>query len=211
MNGLKKLLYGFCMTYLLAVLLFPVSAFAEQSTTLTATVPSSHSVRLVIGENGTVTVNGTEYEGDQTIQVERLAEQSYLIQAEDGWRIESVTYGQDGQAAEVTLTDSVFTAPALNQDGNVLTVTIEEDPDWTGSETETETEPETEEESEDGSESETETETGTGSTGNGSQKGSGSGSVKTGDETPVGLSVMAGLLSLAVAAGCLVTLRRRTK
>lgn len=112
---------------------------------------------------------------------------------------------------EVTLTDSVFTAPALNQDGNVLTVTIEEDPDWTGSETETETEPETEEESEDGSENETETETGTGSTGNGSQKGSGSGSVKTGDETPVGLSVMAGLLSLAVAAGCLVTLRRRAK
>lgn len=138
MNRVKKLLYGFCMAYLLAVLFFPVSAFAEQSTTLTATVPSSHSVRLVIGEHGSVEINGETYSGTRTVRVERLEEQSYLIRAEEGWRIKSVTYGQEGQAEEVSLEDSVFTAPALNQDGNVLAVTIEEDPDWTGTETESE-------------------------------------------------------------------------
>lgn len=37
------------------------------------------------------------------------------------------------------------------------------------------------------------------------------GAVKTGDEAPIEISIMGSLLSLAVAAGCAVTLRRRAK
>lgn len=112
-------------------------------------------------------------------------EQGYEVQAEDGWRIGSVTYGQEGQAEDVSLEDSVFTAPALNQDGNVLTVTIEEDPDWK------------------------KTEIGTNNAGGDSKTGSRSAGVKTGDEIPIEIFIMGSLLSLAVAAGCVIMLRSR--
>lgn len=177
--------------YLLAALFFPVSAFAaEQSTQLTVTVPSSHSVHLEIDEHGSVKVDGKTYTGTKTIQVDRLKEQKYVIQAEDGYEITEVTYGPEGQAEEITLTGSAFTAPALNQDGNTLTVTVEEAAEETQSPTPTGTT----------------TKTPTGKT---NTKDTTSQAVKTGDETTLLLPVTGMTAALAAIMICVFSLRKR--
>ena len=174
--------------YLLAALFFPVSAFAaEQSTQLTATVPSSHRVQLEIDEHGSVEVDGKTYTGTQTIQMDRLKEQKYIIRAEDGYELTEVTYGPEGQAEEITLTNSAFTAPALNQNGNILTVTVEEE-----------------------AEEETQSPTPTGTTtGKTNTKDTTSQAVKTGDETTLLLPIIGMTAALAAIMICVFSLRKR--
>ena len=100
------------------------SGSGSSATTITTTVPATHQVQLVIGDHGSVRIGDTEYQGDVTADVPRLAEQTYTVVPDRGWRVDTVTYGQPGEEQEVELTDSSYTAPALYQDGNVLTVTF---------------------------------------------------------------------------------------
>lgn len=187
MDRRKKRMTRLCALYLMAALFFPVSAFAaEQSMQLTATVPSSHSVRLEIDEHASVKADGKIYTGTQSIQVERLKEQKYVIQAEDGYEITEVTYGPEGEAEEITLTGSAFTAPALNQDGNILTVTVEEEAEETKSSPPTGT-----------------------TTGKTSTKDTTSQAVKTGDETTLLLPVTGMTAALAAIAICGFSIRKR--
>lgn len=196
--------------YLLAVLCFPGQVLAsEQSATLTAEVPAVHSVRLEIGSHGTVMVNGNAYSGTQTIQVERQKEQEYLLQAEEGWRIAAVTYGPEGQAAEVTPVDSVFAAPALCEDGMVLSVTLEEDPDGQG--TEPAEDPEDTEGSPTPSEEPSERGVNTGQAdGNGGDgaKGTASKAVQTGDESRL---VWWGTILILSLAGMAAVAKRKLR
>ena len=187
---IKKFLAGIGALCLCSALLLPIQAqAAEQSngtTTLTTTVPDTHSVQLVIGEHGSVKVNDEEYRGTVTVEVPRQAEQTYLIAPESGWQIDTVTYGIAGSEETVSLKDSAYTAPAVYQDGNVLTVTFEKSAAGSG-----------------------------GTSGSGNQTGdsgnkqSGAGSVQTGDNTH--LEVFSALLILSgVMTAILLKLRKKS-
>ena len=106
----------------------PVPAFAAQtssssaSTELSTVVPDTHAVRLSVAEHARVTVGERSFAGpfDGDVDVPRLAEQRYAVDADDGYAVDAVSY--DGKA--VTLTDGAYVAPAVNEDGHVLTVTV---------------------------------------------------------------------------------------
>ena len=125
---IKKILAGTVLLGLCALFLFcPVQTQAaeeSQATTIVTEVPKFHTVKVVIEGQGTVKTGGKTYSGTQNIQVGRLEEQDYRITAADDWKLKDVTYGVPGSESEVKLKDSVFTAPALYEDGNVLTVTF---------------------------------------------------------------------------------------
>ena len=170
---LKKFLAGIGAFCLCSALLLPVQAqAADQSsgtTTLTTTVPSTHEVQLVIGDHGSVNVNGTEYNGTVTVEIPRLAEQTYTVVPDHGYQIDTVTYGLSGSEEAVELTESSYTAPALNQDGNILTVTFEKTSSGTAS----------------GSDNTGGASGGQSGSGTGNTAGNKTGSVQTGDETNI--------------------------
>lgn len=198
MNG-KKLLAGisiFCLAFSM-ILSLPVHAQESGNTTvIKTTVPSSHTVLLEIGEHGSVMADGKTYTGTQTIQVERLKEETYTIQAEKGWKVTEVTYGPEGQAAQVILEDSSFTAPSVNQNGNVLTVAVEKDSadvdqDTAGT-----------------SGGKTPQNTSGGQTLQ-DTSGSKTDSVKTGDEINPGFFIEIMAVSILIASGCIIAARKR--
>ena len=95
---------------------------ASGDTTLTTTVPASHTVVLSIADHATVTIDGVAYAGpcETSVAIGRLVEQRYAIVADKGYEIASVTYAGE----PVSLVDGAFVAPALNEDGLTLTVTV---------------------------------------------------------------------------------------
>lgn len=138
---MRKFLAGLGAFAVAVALLLPLQVYAtdQQSngtTTLTTTVPDTHTVLLDIGEHGSVIINGTAYTGkDKSVEIARLKEQSYLIQPEKGWKVEKVCYGQKDVLETVKLTDNAFTAPAVNSDDNKLTVRFAEVSTGSGSNT----------------------------------------------------------------------------
>ena len=58
------------------------------------TVSDTHTITLDVGEHGSVSVDGTAYTGTQKVEIPRLAEQSYYIQAYNDWEIDTVSYGR---------------------------------------------------------------------------------------------------------------------
>lgn len=127
---LKKFLAGVGTLCLALILCLPLQAYAQEetgSTTIKTDVPDTHLVLLDIGEHGSVLINGKSYtHADSEAEIGRLTEQKYIIQAESGWQIESVLYGKAGVQEYMELTDNAFTAPAVNSDGNKLTVTFKQ-------------------------------------------------------------------------------------
>lgn len=121
---MKKLLAGIAVLYLAFAMLLPVQVHAadqSKGTTITATVPDTHTVALEIGEHGSVVIDGTVYTGTQEIEVPRLAELVYCIKADNGWEIDTVSYGSPGHPETVSLDDeNTYTAPALHEDGLIL-------------------------------------------------------------------------------------------
>lgn len=116
----------FCIAFALAL---PVKADAsDNTTTLTINIPDSHTVTLDIKEHGAVLVNGKSYTGKTTVQIARLKEQGYEIKPDKGWQIDTVRYGMSDSMETVTVNDMVFTAPAIHEDGYVLTVTFKKAP-----------------------------------------------------------------------------------
>lgn len=209
---IKRLLTGISAFCFCIALMSPVQAWAEeQSTKLTVNVPSTHTVQLEIGEHGSVTVDGKTYTGTKTIQVDRLKEEVYTIQAEKGWKVAEVTYGPEGERVEAQLTGSVFTAPAVNQDGNVLTVTVVEGTE-TPDETPTPTPDATGTPTPGATEKPTGVPGGTGSGGNGTDGNSAKGTVntvKTGDETNIGFFTGIMVISIFITSGCILAARKR--
>lgn len=127
---LKKFLAGVGTLCLALILFLPLQVHAQESagsTSITTKVPDKHTVLLDIGEHGSVLVNGKTYtHADKEVQIARLAKQKYIIQAEDGWQIESVRYGKADAQEIVKLADNAFTAPAINSNDNKLTVTLKQ-------------------------------------------------------------------------------------
>jgi Uncharacterised Sugar-binding Domain. len=127
---LKKRLASISACLFAAFLLLPMSVSAAGSSTVTlqATIPATHDVQLVIQGQGALSVNATQYRQNGLIAVERLAEQEYNIKADEDWNIVSVMYaGMEQKSASDKLTQLTFTAPAINTDGQQLTVVFAED------------------------------------------------------------------------------------
>lgn len=191
--NIKKILAGTLLSGMCAVfLLFPIhtqAAEESQATTIVTEVPASHTVKVAIEGQGTVEADGKAYSSTQDIEVGRLKEQEYKITAAGGWKLERVTYGVPGSETEVKLTDSVFIAPALYEDGNVLTVTFVKDTSGTGTSPGTDTKP-----------------GGSGTSGGQTSAGQG---VKTGDETQPILWTSVAVLSMAVLLMAMAMRRKR--
>lgn len=129
----KKFLAGVGALLLCSILLLPIQVQAtgqsEQATTITTKVPDTHTVLLEIGGHGSVIINGRAYTTkDKSVEIERLKEQSYTIQPDNGWQVESVSYGQKDAQEAVRLTDNSFTAPAVCDNDNRLTITFKKAP-----------------------------------------------------------------------------------
>lgn len=137
---LKRFLAGVGTLYLVLSLFLPLQVHAQGSTgsmTIKTTVPDTHIVLLDIGEHGSVLINDkTCTSEDKQVEVARLAEQTYIIQPDKGWQIESVRYGQMGAQETVKLSGDTFTAPAIYSDENKLTVTFRKSPAGGGTDTE---------------------------------------------------------------------------
>ena len=117
MRKYSKILSAFLAVMLLSML-FSVPAFAYGgNTTLTVKVPCT--VTLSIGENGSVTVDGTKYTGDASFQKELDTVVSYTITPDSGYEINSVLY--NGENVTASVSGGVYTAPALT-DNATLTV-----------------------------------------------------------------------------------------
>lgn len=157
----KKYIAKISVLCLMLAMLFPTTTFAasaaDSTTKLQTTVPKTHTVRLEIGEHGSVTVGKETYTGTKEILVNRLSEVSYKIKADGKYEIETVTY--DGADVTDQLRGKSYHAAPINKDGIVFKVTFR---DKKG-----------------GSDSQTDGTTGT----NGSTKNP----VKTGDETNLAL------------------------
>ena len=165
---------------LMLAMLFPTAVFAaEQSTKLTTKVPNTHTVRLEIGDHGSVTVGKETYTGTKEIQVERLAEVSYKIKVDGKYEIETVTY--DGADVTEQLRGKTYQAPPINKDDIKLKVTFR---DKKG-----------------GSDSQTNGTTGT----NGSTKNP----VKTGDETNLALWIAVAAIAMGVLVATGVQKQRK--
>lgn len=124
----KKLLAGFSVLCMVAVLLLPlpVSASENGTTTLTTKVPDTHSVELVIEGKGTVKVDKQEYKAGQTIKVPRLTKFTYEFIADEDWQLKSVSYGKESSVKEVALTGTSFTPEEVHEDGYTLHVVFKE-------------------------------------------------------------------------------------
>ena len=117
MRKCNKILSALLAVMLLTTL-FSVTAFADGgNTTLTAKVPCT--VTLSIGENGSVTVDGTKYTGDASFQKDPDTVVSYSITPDSGYEINSVLY--NGENVTASVSGGVYTAPAL-ADNATLTV-----------------------------------------------------------------------------------------
>jgi hypothetical protein len=117
MRKYNKILSAF-LAVMLLTMLCSIPAFADGgNTTLTAKVPCA--VKLSIGENGSVTVDGTKYTGDASFQKDLDSVVSYTITPDSGYEINSVLY--NGENVTASVSDGVYTAPALT-DNATLTV-----------------------------------------------------------------------------------------
>ncbi len=127
---MRKFLAGlgvFTVALLLPLQVYAADQQSNGTTTLTTTVPDTHTILLDIGEHGSVIINGTAYTSkDKSVEIARLKEQTYLIQPKKGWKAEKVCYGQKDMPEAIKLTDNVFTASAVNSDDNKLTVRFAE-------------------------------------------------------------------------------------
>lgn len=98
----------------------PAAVLADTTTTLTTKIPSVHTVDLDIGANGSVVIDGTRYRGEAKVEVGRLMEQTYQLDPDGGYRVESVSY--DGEDVTDEAAGGSYQAPALNEDGITLSV-----------------------------------------------------------------------------------------
>ena len=70
-----------------------------------------HRCSFFIGENGAVTVDGTKYTGDASLQKDVDVIVSYTITPDGGYEINSVLY--NGENVTSLVSGGVYTAPAL--------------------------------------------------------------------------------------------------
>lgn len=132
---MKKLL-----SILLVALCALLPALAENdTTTITTTVPTSHTITVVCGEHGTVVVNGQRYSGTFSLDVERLGTLVLRTAPDDGYALSQVqvenldgltvsgrTVTLEGVYCENTITLSFYKLPVIILPSLPDTVTLPE-------------------------------------------------------------------------------------
>lgn len=103
------------------VMLLPVTVWAQE-TTLTTTIPSSHTLHIEVTGNGTIVVDGVAYTKTADVQVQRQHRPEISIQAADGSMIKTVLWCNENVAA--SFQNGKWTAPEVLEDA-ALTVTLE--------------------------------------------------------------------------------------
>lgn len=84
-------------------------------TTIHIRVPDTHSIKMDIGDHGSLRINGTTYKGIREIDVERLSYPRFEIIADKGYEINTVYYQGKNVTGEVK--NNLYTAPLLYEEG----------------------------------------------------------------------------------------------
>lgn len=103
----------------LIIALLPVSAWAQE-TTLTANVPSVHTLHIELTGNGRIVVNGVPYEKTAEIQIKRHSAPVISATPDSGWKLESVSFG--GQDITKQIQNGTFTFPEMCNDAELIVV-----------------------------------------------------------------------------------------
>lgn len=122
---LRRLAAGIGVFCVCAALIFPVHTYAaEQSdgaTTITATVPDTHTAMLSITGEGTVTVDGKTYTAQsQELEIPRLEELVWTFTPADGYELDTVLYNRTDVTEE--LTDQSYKADPVYENGTEVEV-----------------------------------------------------------------------------------------
>ena len=89
----------------------PSEAYADTSGTQVITVSIPCTVTLLIGDHGTVQVNGKSYTGDISIQAPVGTALTYTFIPDTGYRLSTLTYG--GVTVIGSVKNGVYDAPPL--------------------------------------------------------------------------------------------------
>lgn len=116
---MKKIIGFACIVFLLLTLSVPTFA---QETVITADVPESHTVNVIISNNGKIVLDdGKAVFGKQ--QIERHKKQRYRIIPKEGKQLDKLLYNGEDVTSQVK--NGVYIAPALVHDA-VLVATYKD-------------------------------------------------------------------------------------
>ena len=104
---------------ILIIALLPISVWAQE-TTLTANVPSVHTLHIELTGNGKIVVDGVPYEKTADIQINRHSIPDISIEPDSGWKLESVSFG--GKDITEQIQNGTFTCPEMCNDAELIVV-----------------------------------------------------------------------------------------
>ena len=103
----------------LMIALLPVSVWAQE-TTLTANVPSVHTLHMELTGNGRIVVDGVPYEKTADIQIKRHSAPVISATPDSGWKLESVSFG--GKDITEQIQNGTFTCPEMCDNAELIVV-----------------------------------------------------------------------------------------
>lgn len=103
----------------LIIALLPVSVWAQE-TTLTANVPSVHTLHIELTGNGRIVVDGVPYEKTAEIQIKRHSAPAVSATPDSGWKLESVSFG--GKDITEQIQNGTFNCPEMCNDAELIVV-----------------------------------------------------------------------------------------
>lgn len=105
----------------LIIALLPVSVWAQE-TTLTANVPSVHTLHIELKGNGQIIVDGVPYKQTASLQIKRHSTPEISVIPDSGWKLKSVSLDRQDVTAEFQ--SGAFTFSEMREDLE-LTVVFE--------------------------------------------------------------------------------------
>lgn len=103
----------------LMIALLPVSVWAQE-TTLTANVPSVHTLHIELTGNGKIIVDGVPYKKTADIQIKRHSAPAIFANPDSGWKLESVSFG--GKDITEQIQNGTFTCPEMCDNAELIVV-----------------------------------------------------------------------------------------
>lgn len=103
----------------LIIALLPVSVWAQE-TTLTANVPSVHTLHIELTGNGRIVVDGVPYEKTADIQIKRHSAPTISVTPDSGWELESVSFV--GKDITERIQNGTFAFPEMCNDTELIVV-----------------------------------------------------------------------------------------
>ena len=104
---------------ILIIALLPISVWAQE-TTLTANVPSVHTLHIELTGNGRIIVDGIPYEKTADIQIKRHSAPAIFANPDSGWKLESVSFGSKDITEQIQ--NGTFTCPEMCDNAELIVV-----------------------------------------------------------------------------------------